>query len=73
MEWSFGLDFGVEWSRILSFCHFSRTGFYDRPTDSDEVEWDMILEGTSRLKLRQSQTIFYDLPKMSAFIQQLWV
>ena len=29
MEWSFGVDFGVEWSQILSFCHPSRTGFYN--------------------------------------------
>ena len=27
MEWSFGVDCGVEWSQILSFCHPSRTGF----------------------------------------------
>ena len=29
MELSFGVDFGVEWSQIVSFCHPSRTGFYD--------------------------------------------
>ena len=29
MEWSFGVDFGVEWSQIFCFCHPSRTGFYD--------------------------------------------
>ena len=28
-EWSFGVDFGVEWSQIFCFCHPSRTGFYD--------------------------------------------
>ena len=21
MEWSFGVDYGVEWSQILGFCH----------------------------------------------------
>ena len=31
------------------------------------------LEGTSRLKPRQRQTIFYNIPKMSTFIQQVWV
>ena len=66
MEWSFGVDFGVEWSQILSFF---RTGFYHKQRDSDGVGWGQILEGTSRLKLRQSQIIFYDLPKMSKFIQ----
>ena len=29
MEWSFGVDLGVEWSQILSFCHPYRTEFYD--------------------------------------------
>ena len=60
MEWSLGVDFGVEWSQVLSFCHPSRKRFYNRPKDSDIIEWGQILEGTSRLKLRQSQAIFYD-------------
>ena len=29
MERSFGVDFGVEWSQILSFCHPSMAGLYD--------------------------------------------
>ena len=47
IEWSHGVEpcrswvlewsFGVEWSQVLSFCHPSRTGFYDCPTDSDGV------------------------------------
>ena len=28
MEWSFGVDCGVEWSQTLSFWHHSRTGFW---------------------------------------------
>ena len=28
MEWSFGVDFGVELSQILSFWHHSRTEFW---------------------------------------------
>ena len=63
------MDFGVEWSQILSFCLPFRTGIYHYTTDSDGMGWGLILEGTSRLKLRQSQTIFYHLLKMSTFIQ----
>ena len=33
LEWN-----GVEWSKILSFCHPSRTGFYC-PTYSNVMEW----------------------------------
>ena len=78
MEWSFEVDFGMEWSRILEwngvrFCVFVTLLGQDFTTDSDGVELGQILEGTSRLKLRQNQTIFYDLPKMSTFIQQVWV
>ena len=67
MEWTLEVEpcsgFGVvlEWNGVT---------FYDWPTDSDRVEWGQILEGTSRQKLRQSQAVFYDLPKMSTFIQQ---
>ena len=71
MEFWSGIWSGME--SDFEFCHPSRTEFFHRPTNSDGVEWGQILEGTSRLKVRQSQAIFYDLPKMSIFIQQVWV
>ena len=60
MDWNLGVK---PWSGVLSgiwsgmesdleFYQPSRTGFYDRPTGSDGVEWGQILEGTTRLKLK---------------------
>ena len=61
MEWSHGVEF---WSGFWSgtesyfeFCHLSWTGLIA----SDGVEWGQILGENSRLQLKQSQTIFYDL------------
>ena len=73
MEWSHGVEFWSGfWSGMESDFEFL-SPFKDRIlplTDRQRRSGvGQISEGNSRLKLRQSQTIFYDIPKMSTFIQ----
>ena len=73
LEWSHGVEFWSGfWSRTESDFEFSDLSWTEL-TASDGVERGQILGGTSRLKLKQSQTIFYNLPKMSTFIPHVWV
>ena len=70
MEWSLGvepwsgvLEWILEWNEVRFGVLVTLQG-QNFMTDSYEVEWGQILERSSRLKLRQSLAIFYDLPKI---------
>ena len=67
------MDFEVEQSQILYFTILLGQDLQLTDIQRQSGVGSQTLEGTRRLKLRQSQTMFYDLPKMSTFIQLVLV